>query len=356
MKLLAAVVKSLILAVTLVVVGCSENTPPANAPAGAIDKHAIGKFLGGKPTVYPSWFKDSFLEFTDDVAEATADGKRIMIVFHQDSCPYCNALIEENFNQADIRQLTQAQFDVVALNMWGDRDIVTVKGETFTEKEFARTLKVQFTPTVLFLNESGKVVLRLNGYIPPQKFSQALDFVANHNEANGSFGDYLKVNQSPPVAKQLLKEDFFIPLPVDLSTKSDKPLAIFFEQGDCQQCDYLHNTALKDQQTRKLIDQFNCVQLDIWGQQKITTPDGQTLSANAWAKQLDVSYAPSVVLFDRSGNEVIRTEAAFKTFHTQSIFDYVLSGNYKTEPSFQRYLSARAEQIRERGIDVDIWR
>jgi len=38
------------------------------------------------------------------------------------------------------------------------------------------------------------------------------------------------------------------------------------------------------------------------------------------------------------------------------LFDYVLSGSYKTEPEFQRYLSARAEHFIEQGEDVDIYR
>jgi hypothetical protein len=33
----------------------------------------------------------------------------------------------------------------------------------------------------------------------------------------------------------------------------------------------------------------------------------------------------------------------------------VLTGAYKTEFNFQRYISARAEKIREHGIDVDIF-
>ena len=53
---------------------------------------------------------------------------------------------------------------------------------------------------------------------------------------------------------------------------------------------------------------------------------------------------------------MIRSEAWFRRFHTQSMMDYVLSGAHRDEPSFQRYISARAEAIRERGIDVDIWR
>ena len=38
------------------------------------------------------------------------------------------------------------------------------------------------------------------------------------------------------------------------------------------------------------------------------------------------------------------------------IFAYVLDGGYKTQPSFQRWLSARADHLREQGKDVDIWR
>jgi hypothetical protein len=63
-----------------------------------------------------------------------------------------------------------------------------------------------------------------------------------------------------------------------------------------------------------------------------------------------------VVLFDPQTGEVIRSEAFFMQFHTAAIFDYLLSGAYKAEPSFQRYLSARAERIRAQGKDVDIWR
>ena len=61
------------------------------------------------------------------------------------------------------------------------------------------------------------------------------------------------------------------------------------------------------------------------------------------------------MLFDRDDQEVIRSEAFFKSFHTQALFDYVQSGQYTEYPSFQRYLSARAEAIRESGRDVNIW-
>ncbi|HHQ41779.1 MAG TPA: hypothetical protein ENK20_05770, partial [Chromatiales bacterium] len=61
-----------------------------------------GRYYGAKETEYPDWFKTSFLDFKEDVAEAAAEGRRVMIIFHQKGCPYCNALVERNFAQKDI--------------------------------------------------------------------------------------------------------------------------------------------------------------------------------------------------------------------------------------------------------------
>jgi len=46
---------------------------------------------------------------------------------------------------------------------------------------------------------------------------------------------------------------------------------------------------------------------------------------------------------------------SLKTFHFQSTFAYVLEKGYVTEPSFQRYIAARGEKLREMGYDTDIW-
>jgi hypothetical protein len=51
----------------------------------------------------------------------------------------------------------------------------------------------------------------------------------------------------------------------------------------------------------------------------------------------------------------MRIESFLKTFHTQSVFDYVLSEAYVEQPNFQRYLSARADRLRDQGVDVDIF-
>ncbi|WP_052761005.1 thioredoxin family protein [Sedimenticola thiotaurini] len=314
-----------------------------------------GRFLGARETVYPDWFKNSFLDIREDVAEAQESGRRVMLFFHQDGCPYCNLLVERNLSQREIEQQVRRQLDVIGINMWGDRTVVDLNGQEQTEKSFSAALRVQFTPTLLFLDEAGQVILRLNGYIPPARFKLALDYVAGRLEQQMSYRDYLATHQAGTAEGPGLRvQPFFMAPPHDLSLVQE-PLAVFFEQSDCPACNRLHDELLSDPEIRQLVGRTHAVQLDMWADTPIITPAGERTTARQWAQKLAINYAPSVVLFDPQSGEVIRSEAFFKRFHTASIFDYLLSGAYKTEPSFQRYLSARVEHIREQGRDVDIW-
>jgi hypothetical protein len=61
------------------------------------------------------------------------------------------------------------------------------------------------------------------------------------------------------------------------------------------------------------------------------------------------------VFFD-GGREVFRSEAYLRPFHLASALEYVASRTYRSEPSFQRYVQARAERLRARGENVDLWK
>jgi len=62
------------------------------------------------------------------------------------------------------------------------------------------------------------------------------------------------------------------------------------------------------------------------------------------------------VFFDGSGKEVFRAEGYLRAFHTQSVLDYVASGAYRSQPSFQRYIQSRADKLESQGVHVDLWK
>jgi thioredoxin-related protein len=324
--------------------------------ASAAEQKQHGRMLGAKTSETPHWFKASFLEFEEDVADAAAEGRRVMLYFHQEGCPYCAKLVEESFGDPQIEAFIREHFDGITINMWGDREVVSVSGRGFSEKTFAAALKVQYTPTLVFLDEQGKVALRINGYYPKQDFREALRYVATHGEKQGSFAEFLK-NSRSPVIGELIHEDFYKDTDRldQLVGVEDKPLAVFFESVDCDNCRIVHEKILTDMPTRELVKQTNSVQFDINSDRLIITPAGEKMTVADWASRLGITYSPSVVLFDREGVEVMRIEAFFKTFHFQSVFAYVLEEAYKQQPSFQRYISLRGDKIREAGFDTDIW-
>lgn len=304
----------------------------------------------------PDWFKRSFLDMPEDVAEAARNGKRLLLYFGQDGCPYCAALFNTNFSQAHIVDYTRKHFDAVEFNIWGDREVTDFAGRRLPEKEFAAQLKVLFTPTILLIGEKGETVLRINGYYPPHQFLAALQYAAEKQEAKMTFREYL-AKQSPPPAKGTLHpESFFVGPPYDLSKVSAaKPVAVFFEQKDCAGCDRMHAEMLSDPETRKQLDCFHAIQLDRWSDTPVVTPAGRATTARQWADELNIVYLPNVVLFD-AGKEAIRIEAFMKGFHVQSTLDYVASGAYKKQPELQRFIRERADNLRERGVTVDIWK
>ena len=328
----------------------------APSPAAEQEK-SVGRFLGSTSTEYPVWFKESFLDFNDDIKEAAKEGKRVMLLFHQDGCPYCNLLVERNLSQKSITDYMKSHYETIAINLWGDRELATIDGQHFSEKKFAEALRVQFTPTLIFLDENGDAILRLNGYLPPERFMLALQYASTATPKSGSFREFVRKRAPAKSRGELIKEDFFQAPPVDLSKLGgSRPIAVYFEQKQCPACETMHDNLLHDEETLKLVSGFHNIQLDMWSDTPITLSDGRKTTARKWAEELGIHYAPTILFLDAKGKEIIRSEAMFKTFHAQSIFDYVLSGTYKSEPNFQRYLEARADRIRKESRDVDIWK
>lgn len=309
------------------------------------------------PFDLPAWFKTSFLDLKEDVAQATAANKRLLIYIGQDGCPYCRELMKNNFSQKSIVDYTRQHFDVLAINMWGDAEVTDFSGQTTTEKQLAQQLKVQFTPTLLFLDENGKVALRINGYFPPHQFMAALQFVAEHKETSTTFRDYYAKLSPPAAAGKLHRAPYMLQPPYRLTrAKNGKPLLVLFEQKVCGNCDTLHQKALTPDASRALLKKFDVVLLDMWDRTPVTTPQGKATEANAWAQELGIAYAPTAVLYSTDGKEVIRIEGMLKAFHVQSVLDYVASGAYTRQPNFQRYVEERAAGLRAKGVAVELWK
>ena len=302
----------------------------------------------------PAWFAESLLFIKEDAADAAKEGKRVMLYFGQDGCPYCKQLMEVNFRQARIVDKMKKGFVAIALNIWGDREVTWTDGRTLTEKQLTAALKVQFTPTLLFLDEKGEVALRINGYLPPERFESALDYVAGRMEKKLPFAGFQNTGAAP--SPKLNDQAFFMKPPYDLRRKpGGKPLAVLFETPHCAGCDELHRDGFSRKEVLSLLSRFDVVRLSTLSSDALVAPGGQPFRATDWAAALKLTYVPSMLFFDDRGREVFRLEAYTRPFHLAGSLQYVASGAYRSEPSFQRFLQAEADRRRAHGESVDLW-
>src|SRR6056297_1672497 len=99
------------------------------------------------------WMRDTFKDLREDLAEAQAEGKRLVLFFEQRGCIYCAQMHEEVFSDPGISDYIGENFFVVQLNLHGDIAVTDFDGDARPEKDMAGKWRVLFTPSIVFLPE-----------------------------------------------------------------------------------------------------------------------------------------------------------------------------------------------------------
>lgn len=116
------------------------------AGAGAVE-------LGDDGLHKTPWMRDTFKDLREDLEEANAEGKRLLIMFEQRGCVYCTKMHNEVYPDPEVTQSIEDNYFVVQLNLHGDIEVTDFDGEVLTEKRMARKWGILFTPTNIFLPE-----------------------------------------------------------------------------------------------------------------------------------------------------------------------------------------------------------
>jgi thioredoxin-related protein len=122
------------------------------------------------PFVLPTWFKASFLDLPSEIKDAVANNKTLLLFAHQENCPFTARFLETTFKDENIKDFLLKHFEIIELDVNGDREVVASNHQKLKEKEFARKIKIFSTPTLLFFNKDGVIVKRYSGYYPPETF------------------------------------------------------------------------------------------------------------------------------------------------------------------------------------------
>ncbi|MCU0971976.1 MAG: thioredoxin fold domain-containing protein [Gammaproteobacteria bacterium] len=323
------------------------------SPAAAADAPpAPGKITGIKRGEHPEWFKESFLDIGEDVGEAARAGRHVILFLELDGCPYCYKMVEENFRNAPYAEFIRRHFDVIALNMRGDREVALDKDTTATEKEISAMLKASYSPTVVFLDRDNRPVARVNGYQNVTDFKVTLDYVAEKAYERMRLAQYQA--ERAKAATYAMRPHPLLKDVTDLRSVADRPLAVLFEDRNCVACDALHDGHLARPEVLKALEDFTFVRLDAQSDAAIVDVEGNPTTMKAYAAKLGVDYRPTIVLFDR-GREIVRIASMLYSYHFTGVLEYVGRRHYERYPASPfRYIDAKTAELLKAGKDVPI--
>ncbi len=167
---------------------------------GAFPSGSRAAVVGDDGLHVQPWFKQTFLVMKEDLAEATAAGKRFAIIWEQKGCPYCREMHSVNLADKETVDFISGNFHVIQLNMWGSRKVTDFDGKELEERELAQRWQVAFTPTINFFPETyagtktGRdiEVMRMPGYFKPFHFISMFEYVKDNAAGKVPFQRYLQ--------------------------------------------------------------------------------------------------------------------------------------------------------------------
>jgi thioredoxin-related protein len=308
-----------------------------------------GKLKGGVAYSLPGWFKPSLLEIREDVAEARAQGRHVLLFLHLDECPYCERMLRESFTRGETHDFMRKHFDVIGINVRGAMEVTWTDGSVSTEQALARRLKVFGTPTLVFLGGDGGVALKLAGYRDPRALRHALEYVHGGHYRRQPLAAWLEQRDRPAVYE--LREHALFSNRRDFEGYRG-PLAVLFEDRQCAECARFHDRTLRHPDVLAEMKKLLVVRLDADSGERVVMPDGSVTTPAQWAKALGLAARPALALY-AEGREVFRFDGHLYHFHFKEALRYVSGGHYKRFASISRYNAARRAELLKQGVDID---
>jgi thioredoxin-related protein len=158
--------------------------------------------LGEDGLYHMDWYLESFLDVAEDLAAATAKGKRFAILWGLKGCPACKVMHQVHLRQPAIEAYIRDNFELLHLNFIGARSVTDFDGTKRGEKAFAEAYAVRFTPTIQFFGEDAsglaaktgqaREVARLSGLPDPPEFLANFRYVREKAYDTMPFPDWFK--------------------------------------------------------------------------------------------------------------------------------------------------------------------
>ena len=102
--------------------------------------------------------------------------KPLIVFFEQKSCHSCDILHTRPLGNSYVLDLID-KFDVVQLDVEADDPVLTPAGENMTARTWAEKLGIFYTPALVFFDQSGREIIRLDSVTGQHRLQGVMRYV-----------------------------------------------------------------------------------------------------------------------------------------------------------------------------------
>jgi thioredoxin-related protein len=144
------------------------------------------------------FFDQTLGDFRSELGVARDAGKQgILLMFEAEGCPYCRRMRETVLNRRDVQDYFHGRFLVFSVDTKGSVPVSDFSGRDTTEQKFSTALRVNGTPTFLFIGLDGTELARYVGATrDAETFMKIGHFVADGNYQRLDLDSFLNLDRT----------------------------------------------------------------------------------------------------------------------------------------------------------------
>ena len=102
----------------------------------------------------------------------------LVVFFEQGDCHACDILHTQPLSRKTVRGLF-SRFESVQLDMWADTPVIKPDGSSSTARKWAEELGIFYAPSIVFFDEKGKEIIRVDSVVHFFRLRNVLNYVVS---------------------------------------------------------------------------------------------------------------------------------------------------------------------------------
>lgn len=143
-----------------------------------------------------AFFEPTFHNLPEELAMAAEEGKKLVIMYEQEGCPFCWKMRRDVLNRQEVHNYYGKRYRVIQMDIRGSLAVTDFNGEIKTQKKFSIEQNVRHTPVFIYYDENGKELHRLIGFYNREEFLLAGRYVESGAWEKEDFFIWLKKQKS----------------------------------------------------------------------------------------------------------------------------------------------------------------